>query len=70
MTINSNSKFELAFESLKNLLCNAPVLIAPDFSRPFKLEVDASGILLQEDDQGINHSVCFYSKKFNHYQVN
>lgn len=70
-----NSKCEFAFECLKNLLCNAPVLVAPDFTRPFKLEVDASGtgagaVLLQEDEQGIDHPVCFYSKKFNRHQVN
>ncbi len=75
VSFNWNTKCQFAFESLKNLLCNAPVLAAPDFSRPFKLEVDASGtgagaVLLQEDDQGIDHPVCFYSKKFNHHQVN
>ncbi len=72
---NWNTKCQFAFESLKKLLCNTPVLVAPDFSKPFKLEVDASGtgagaVLLQEDDQGIDHPVCFYSKKFNHHQVN
>ncbi|CAI5677731.1 unnamed protein product [Oreochromis niloticus] len=29
-----------AFESAKSLLCSAPVLAAPNFSQPFKLEVD------------------------------
>lgn len=33
---------EQAFNGAKSLLCSAPVLAAPDFSRPFKLEVDAS----------------------------
>lgn len=32
-----------AFEAAKALLCSAPVLSAPNFQRPFKLEVDASG---------------------------
>lgn len=37
--------------------------------------MDASGtgagaVLLQEDEQGIDHPVCFYSKKFNRHQVN
>ncbi len=37
--------------------------------------MDASGngagaVLLQEDDQGIDHPVCYYSKKFNRHQVN
>uniref|UniRef100_A0A8B9H0C2 ribonuclease H n=1 Tax=Astyanax mexicanus TaxID=7994 RepID=A0A8B9H0C2_ASTMX len=33
---------DYAFNSVKTLLCNTPVLVAPDFSKPFKLEVDAS----------------------------
>ena len=64
-----------AFESIKTLLCSAPVLAAPDFSRPFSLEVDASAVgagavLLQESVNGINHPVCYFSRKFNKYQVN
>ena len=51
-----------SFDSLKGLLCCSPVLSAPDFTSPFKLEVDAcavgaGAVLLQEDDQGINHPV-------------
>ncbi len=47
---------ENAFEAAKDLLCFAPVLAAPEFTRPFKLEVDASAVgagavLLQEDDR-------------------
>lgn len=33
---------QFAFEAAKALLCSAPVLAAPNFTRPFKLEVDAS----------------------------
>ena len=35
---------QCAFEAAKSLLCSAPVLAAPDFSRPFQLEVDASAV--------------------------
>ncbi len=64
-----------AFEAAKALLCSAPVLSAPDFQRPFKLEVDASGcgagaVLLQEDAQGVDHPVCYFLKKFDKHQVN
>lgn len=64
-----------AFETVKCLLCNAPVLAAPNFAIPFKLEVDASAVgvgavLLQEDEQGIDHLVCYFSRKFNKYQSN
>lgn len=64
------TKSEFAFDALKSL-CSSPVLAAPDFMIPFKLEVDASGtgagaVLLQEDTHGINRPVCFY---FNHHQL-
>ena len=52
-----------------------PVLAAPDFTKEFKLAVDASDIvagavLLQEDSSGIDHPVCYYSKKFTKSQRN
>ncbi|XP_027128228.1 uncharacterized protein LOC109142602 [Larimichthys crocea] len=64
---------QFAFESLKALLANSPVLVAPDFSRPFKLAVDASdvgvgAVLLQEDSLGVEHPVCYFSRKFNLHQ--
>lgn len=48
------SDCQAAFESVKSLLCCAPVLASPDLNRPFKLEIDASAVgagavLLQED---------------------
>lgn len=41
---------------------------------PFKLEVDASkvgtgAVLLQEDEQGIDHPVSYFSCKFNKHQL-
>ncbi|KAI3376797.1 hypothetical protein L3Q82_000078 [Scortum barcoo] len=55
-----NEECQQAFECLKGLLSCNPVLSAPDFSVPFKLEVDASAVgagavLLQEATQGIDH---------------
>ena len=63
------------FDSVMSLLCHAPVLATPDISQPFKLEVDASAVgtgavLLQEDAQGIDYPVSYYSRKFNKYQSN
>lgn len=59
-----------AFESIKALLCHAPVLAAPDFEHSFKLEVDASAVgagtvLLQDDSDGVEHPLSFFSRKFN-----
>ncbi|KAF7198948.1 putative LOC107373844-like protein [Nothobranchius furzeri] len=52
------------------LTCKLTVLTAPDLSRPFKLEVDASdagagAVLLQEDAGGLDHPICYFSRKFN-----
>ena len=70
-----SSECQQAFEKAKALLCSAPVLAAPDFALPFKLEVDASAlgagaVLLQEGADGIDHPVCFFSRKFNKPQLN
>jgi hypothetical protein len=45
-----------SFEVMKNILCSEPILIIPDFEKPFVLETDASGYaigttLLQEQDK-------------------
>ena len=45
------------------------------FSKPFQLAVDASAIgmkavLMQVEDNGINHPVSFYSKKLDKHQQN
>ena len=63
-----NDKCQVAFDHLKAILKSAPVLLAPDFDKCFKLAVDASdlgigAVLLQEDNNGIDHPVCFFSKK-------
>lgn len=61
---------ETAFNATKALLCNAPVLAAPRFDRQFTLQVDASGVgagavLLQPDEDGLEHPVGYFSRKFN-----
>ena len=68
-----NDKCQDAFDRLKAILKSAPVLLAPDFDKCFKLAVDASdvgigAVLLQEDNNGIDHPVCYFSKKFNKHQ--
>ena len=58
-----------AFNRVKAILFLSPVLTAPDFDKQFKLYVDASdvgagAVLEQEDDQGIDHSINYFSRKF------
>lgn len=64
-----------AFERVKGLITNSPVLAAPQWDKGFMLEVDASfvgagAVLLQEDESGINRPLCFFSRKFNRHQLN
>ena len=70
-----NDKCQDAFDRLKAILKSAPVLLAPDFDKCFKLAVGASdvgigAVLLQEDNNGIDHPVCYFSKMFNKHQKN
>jgi len=57
------------------VLQSTPVLVALDVKSLFKLAVDASdvaagAVLSQEDDEGVEHPVCYFSKKFNKSQKN
>ena len=66
---------QMAFNRVRSLLCSAPVRAAPWFDQSFRLQVDAShvgagAVLMQEDDRGIEPPVCFFSGKFNSYQLN
>ncbi|XP_057719736.1 uncharacterized protein LOC130934169 [Arachis stenosperma] len=42
ITFKWDKEQELAFNTLKELLCSAPILILPDFSKTFEIECDAS----------------------------
>jgi len=61
-----------AFDHVKEMLADAPVLISPVFERPFSLMVDASdvgaGAVLQQELDGALHPVAFYSTKFDVHQ--
>lgn len=57
-----------AFNSLKEAILSPQILKYPDFSKPFKVIVDASqyacrGVLTQEYE-GIDHPITFISKTF------
>ena len=68
-----NDNCQKSFDNLKAILKHAQLLLAPNFDKEFKLAVDASdvgagSVLLLEDDNGVDHPVCYYSKKFNKRQ--
>ena len=57
-----------AFNSIKRTLMSAPILAHPDPSKPFVVESDASNfaigaVLLQTQDDGLEHPVAFFSCK-------
>lgn len=70
-----NEKTEAAFQQMKLALTTAPVLVNPDFSKPFFVQCDActsgvGGVLFQISDDGHEHPIAFVSKKLNGAQKN
>ena len=64
-----------AFESIKSLLVNDPVLALFDPNKPCTIYTDASGlgigaILAQTDDNNIEHVVEYFSRSLNKHQEN
>ena len=61
---------QIAFETLKSKLVAHPVLIFPDFEKPFTLYTDASDlaigyILGQRDDKGMEHVIAYGGRSMN-----
>lgn len=58
---------DLAFQKVKAALVTAPVLMMPDYSKPFLLQTDASdvgiGAVLTQEIEGEERVVAFLSKK-------
>ena len=57
-----------AFQRIKELLCEQPILQCPDFTKVFILQTDASergiGVVLsQRDDDGTDYPLAYFSKK-------
>lgn len=69
------AEHELAVDILKEDLMGAPCLRLVDNSRPFQVRVDAcrrgrgcGAILLQPDDEGEWHPVCYWSRSLNKHE--
>ena len=64
-----------AFQQLKDALVNPPVLVYPDFEKPFVLHTDASkeglgAVLEQEKEDGRMHPVAYASRSLNRHEQN
>ena len=60
---------QTAFDTLKDLFGEAPVLQMPDTGQPFAIAVDASkfatgGVLMQKDSNGLWHPCAYLSQSF------
>ena len=58
---------QTAFDTLREWIILEPILIQPDLSKPFEIEVDSSGfargaVLLQWGSDNKKHPVAFYSQ--------
>ena len=58
---------QAAFEEIKNRLIQAPILIPPNWSKPFHIHADAShtavgAVLCQDDGKKIDHPIYYASR--------
>ena len=68
MRFKWTSDCQNAFDEIKAILKSETVLSALNFNEEFKLtvvasDVGASGVLLQEDDNGVDHPVYHFFQK-------
>lgn len=65
---------ENAFIKLKSMLVSAPVLVMPDYSKPFFIACDASdvaiGAVLAQEIDGFEHPVAYFSQKLSSSERN
>lgn len=73
-TFNWTTQCETSFLKLKEALTSEPLLIYPNYDRPFVLTTDASnesiGAVLSQDYNGKDSPICYYSRTLNKAEVN
>lgn len=62
--------FMIAFDKLKRIITEAPVLKYPDFKKKFQLITDASNIALGAVLQQDGHPICYASRTLNDHEKN
>lgn len=70
----NDPQYVQAFEKCKKILTTDPILIYPDFKKPFVLTTDASnfavGAVLSQVHEGRDHPVAFASRTLNKHEIN
>ncbi|KAL7294769.1 hypothetical protein TKK_0011896 [Trichogramma kaykai] len=65
---------ETSFQTLKDCLISAPILIFPDFTKPFILTTDASdlaiGAVLSQEKESFEHPIGYLSRVLNEAEIN
>lgn len=65
-TIKWTPEAESAFEKIKELITCAPILVSPDFGKPFFIQTDASavgvGAVLFQEQGGLEHPIAYASR--------
>ena len=75
VVFNWTDACESAFQQLKQELISAPILVYPDFTKPFILCTDASlhglgAVLTQLGADGFEHPIAYASRTLNHAEKN
>lgn len=72
--VEHTAEFKEAFERVKKIIINPPILKYPDFSQPFNITTDASnvgiGAVLSQGVVGRDNPIMFYSRTLNESEVN
>jgi hypothetical protein len=69
-----NEESKRAFESIKAAICEAPVLISPDYDKDFQIfsfasEDTIAGVLLQKNDQGHDQPIAYMSRALQNLEL-
>ncbi|XP_023159122.1 uncharacterized protein LOC101459516 [Ceratitis capitata] len=70
-----NDEAQKSLDTLKQMLCTAPVLASPNYEKPFIIQCDASklgvgAVLAQKNIDGIEVPIAYFSQKLNKAQTN
>jgi len=70
-----NEECQKSLDTLKEKMVTAPILVFPDWNKPFHVHVDASGIALgivltQPGEGGIDHPIAYSSRKLSTAEKN